>query len=232
MLSLNMVVVPNPNRIEIYIVTKDGALLHKFNLIHFDQLSQDQLMGGFLSALNSFAAELGFPQGVGLIRSGTMEARFSPGKYIFSVLIIDYSMPLGLSSEGILSGLAADVTKLFEDQFSQELSNGEKSNVYRSSDFKAFNTVLNDLIDRYGRETFELYQKLILIEAMYAKVPQKWIIPLIEKASYGESCLDELRTIPKAYKPQLKKVIRKINYESAPVWDLFAIPKFEVDDLD
>ena len=197
-----------------------------------DQLSHDQLMSGFLSALNSFAAELGFPQGVGLIRSGTMEARFSPGKFIFSVLIIDYSMPLGLNSEGVLSGLANDVTQLFEKQFSQQLLEGEQSHVYRTADFLAFNQVLNDLIDRYGRETFELYQKLILIEAMYAKVPQKWVLPLIERVSNGESVLEELRAIPKIYQPQLRKVIRKINWESAPVWDLFAISKFDVDNLD
>ena len=197
-----------------------------------DQLSHDQLMGGFLSALNSFAAELGFPQGVGLIRSGTMEARFSPGKFIFSVLIIDYSMPLGLNSEGILSGLANDVTELFEKQYESQLLEGEKANIYRSADYLSFSNVLNDLIDRYGRETFELYQKLILIEAMYAKVPQKWIIPLIEHAQEGGSALDDLRKIPKIYLPQLKKVIRKINYQSAPVWDLFAIPKFEAEDFD
>ncbi len=222
----------NPNRIEIYVVTKAGALLHKFDLISMDQLSHDQLMSGFLSALNSFASDLGFPEGVGLIRSGTMECRFSPGKFIFSALIIDYSMPLGLNSEGILSGLANDVTELFEKQFSQQLLEGEASHVYRSSDFSSFRTVLNDLIDRYGRETFELYQKLILIESMYAKVPQKWIIPLIERAQEGKSVLDELRMIPKAYLPQLKKVIRKINYESAPVWNLFAITQFTAEDFD
>ena len=223
---------PNPNRIEIYIVTKDGILLHKYDLIHMDQLSHDQLMSGFLSALNSFASDLGFPQGVGLIRSGTMECRFSPGKYIFSALIIDYSMPLGLNSEGILSGLANDVTELFEKQFSQQLIEGDISRVYRSSDFSSFNTVLNNLIDRYGRETFELYQKLILIEAMYAKVPQKWIIPLVEQAQEGGSVLEELRMIPVAYRPQLLKVIRKINYEGAPVWKLFAIYQFTKEDFD
>jgi len=197
-----------------------------------DQLSHDQLMSGFLSALNSFAAELGFPQGVGLIRSGTLEARFSPGKYIFSVLIIDYSMPLGLNSEGILSGLANDITRLFEEQFSQQLIEGDAIHVYRTADFLSFSHVLNDLIDRYGRETFELYQKLILVEAMYAKVPQKWIIPLIERAQEGHNVLGELSSIPKAYLPQLKKVIRKINYESAPVWQLFAITQFDLEDLE
>ncbi len=215
-------------QIEIYIISKEGTVLHKYNLLAMDETDRDQLVGGFLTALNNFAKEVGFPKGVSLIRSGNLEARFSSKEFVFSVLIIDYDRPLGQSTEKILSGLAAEVTRSFEEQFQKQLKKGRKSRLYRSSDFIQFRDRINTIIDEFGKETLELYQKLILVEAMYAKVPQKWILPLLEKLRKQPNILDEIKGIPKYYHDQLRNAIKKVNYESKPVWDLFAVPYFEL----
>ena len=219
----------NSHRTEIFIITKDGgALLHKYSVLGMDDNKIDELTSGFLTALNNFASDIGFPSGVSLIRSGSLEARFSPGKHIFSVLIIDYNMPLGLMTEPVLSGMANDITDAFETKYSKELEKGSKSNIFRSDDYNGFKQNIDDIINQYGNETFELYQKLVLIESMYAKVPQKWCIPLIEKISEGEQVLDEWPAIIKKY-PNMKKAIEKVNFDNAPVWEIFAIPLFKFD---
>lgn len=211
--------------VEIYIITKTGTLLHKYDIINSDQNNRDQLIGGFLTALNGFAQEIGFPEGVSLIRSGNLEARFSPGIYVFSVLMINYSMPLGYMIEPILSGMAKEITELFEAAYESELISGEKKRIYRASEFESFRTTIDNLIDKYGSETLELYQKLILIEGIYAKIPQKWIVPLMERISLGENILEKLfNSIPEIYHRQLLKVVKKVNLENRPIWEIFAIP--------
>ena len=113
------------NRVNIYIILRDeGSLLHKYSILGEDENEKDQLMSGLLTALNNFAKEIGWPSGVSLIRSGSLEARFSVGKHIFSVLIIDYSKPLGAMVEPILSGLAKEVTEAFEIRYGAELEKG------------------------------------------------------------------------------------------------------------
>lgn len=215
-------------QIEIFIISKEGTVLHKYNLLAMDETAQDQLVGGFLTALNNFAKEVGFPKGVSLIRSGNIEARFSSGEYVFSVLIIDYDRPLGLATEKILSGLAQEITETFEKDFLAVLKKGKKNHIYRGSDFLTFRNKISTIIDNFGKETMELYQKLILVEAMYAKVPQKWILPLLEEIRENPDIFDKIREIPKYYHSQLQDAINKVNYESKPVWDLFAIPYFEL----
>ncbi|WP_457558128.1 hypothetical protein [Candidatus Harpocratesius sp.] len=211
--------------VEIYIITKTGTLLHKYDIINSDQNNRDQLIGGFLTALNGFAQEIGFPEGVSLIRSGNLEARFSPGTHVFSVLMINYSMPLGYMVEPILSGMAKEITELFETAYEKELISGEKKRIYRASEFESFRTTIDNIIDKFGSETIELYQKLILIEGIYAKIPQKWVVPLMERISLGENILEELfRSIPEIYHRQLLKVIKKVNLENRPIWEIFAIP--------
>ena len=217
------------NRVEIFVISKEGAVLHKFNLLEMEETDKDQLVGGFLTALSNFAKDIGFPDGVSLIRSGNLEARYSIGEYAFSVLIIDYSMPLGLSTESLISGLAKDIIQTFETMFHDELIRGQINHVYRSEDFLPFREQIALLIDKYGAETDELYQKLILIESLYAKVPQKWIFPLIERVSAGDYVLNDLHNIPSQYHPSIKRAIEKVHYDSAPVWNLFAIPLFSID---
>ncbi|MBD3255106.1 MAG: hypothetical protein GF383_08425 [Candidatus Lokiarchaeota archaeon] len=212
------------NPVEVYIVARDaGLLLNKYSIVNFEEHVKDQLISGFLTALNNFARELDFPEGVSLIRSGTLEARFSPGKRVFSVLIIDYQMPLGSSTEAILSGLASEIVQKFEEIYQDDLEKQTNSNKYRPKAFKDFWKEIDKIIDQFGEQSYELYQKLVLIEALYAKVPQKWCFPLIERVGGGER-VDILSEIPEMYHRPLKQAIKKVNLYSKPVWEIFVVP--------
>nr|MDO8084997.1 hypothetical protein [Candidatus Sigynarchaeum springense] len=212
-------------RVEIYIITKDeGTNLSKFDILGEKNEEKDQLISGFLCALNNFANDVGFPAGVSLIRSGSLEARYTAGKYIFTVLIIDYAMPLGAMTEPVLSGFATEITERFEARYEKELVAGKKAKFFKSAAFDGFNAEIQEILEKYMQETFELYQKLVLIEAMYAQVPQKWCLPLMEKASNGENIIPMLSDIPKQYQAQLNKAITKVNESAAPVWEIFQVP--------
>jgi len=212
-------------RIEVFVIVKEeGIGLHRFNFLGDNEETNDQLISGFLSALNSFAKEIGFPKGVGLIRSGSLEARFSPGKHVFTVLIIDYFLPLGLMAEPILSSLAKEITEAFEKKYKKALTQGKKGNIYKSSDFQGFREQINELLDKYGRESLELYQKLILVECLYDNVPEDIIIPLLQEASKKIDVLSEFKKIPRKYQKSVKNAIKKINYRYAPLLEIFAIP--------
>ncbi len=219
------------NPVEVFIIVKDaGILLHKYSLIYIEQTDRDQLMSGFLSALNNFIKELEFPAGVSLIRSGSLEARFRSGEYVFSVLIIDYQMPLGASTEPILSGIAEEIVVKFEQKYKEDLKKQIETHTYMPNMFKEFNDDIDQIIDQYGAESLELYEKLVLIEALYAKVPQKWCLPLIEQIGEGKP-VDIVKSIPEMYHPQLKKAIRKVNINSKPVWEIFVLPLLDPDAL-
>jgi hypothetical protein len=212
-------------RIEVYVIVRDeGINLHKFNFLNDSEETKDQLVSGFLTALNSFAKEIGFPKGVSLIRSGSLEARFSPGKFVFTVLIIDYFLPLGLMAEPILSSLAKEITEAFEKTYKKALNQGKKGNIYKTSDFQGFREQINELLDKYGRESLELYQKLILVECLYDNVPEDIIIPLLQKASKKVDVLNEFKKIPRKFQKSVKNAINKINYRYAPLLEIFAIP--------
>ena len=58
---------------------------------------------------------------------------------------------------------------------------------------------------------------------MYAKVPQKWCLPLIERLGKGEQ-VNIVESIPEAYRHALKKAVRKVNLTSKPVWEIFVLP--------
>ncbi|MHA1647750.1 MAG: hypothetical protein ACTSVL_09275 [Promethearchaeota archaeon] len=212
-------------RIEVFVIVKEqGIGLHRFNFLGDNEETNDQLVSGFLSALNSFAKEIGFPKGVGLIRSGSLEARFSPGKHVFTVLIIDYFLPLGLLAEPILSSLAKEITEAFEKKYKKALTQGKKGNIYKSSDYLGFREQINQLLNKYGRESLELYQKLILVECLYDNVPEDIIIPLLQEASKKIDVLSDFKKIPRKYQKSVKNAIKKINYRYAPLLEIFAIP--------
>ncbi|MFO8018186.1 MAG: hypothetical protein R6U96_06085 [Promethearchaeia archaeon] len=215
------------NPVRVYIIAKDaGILLYKYSIIEFGQTGKDQLMSGFLTAINNFAQELDFPDGVSLIRSGSLEARFSSGEYVFSVLIIDYQIPLGPSTEPVLSGLAKEIVTRFENEYEEELKEQAANCQYKTEIFNDFWDDIDQIIDKYGEQSEELYQKLVLIEALYAKVPQKWCLPLIERVSQGEE-VDIVGNIPETYHRQLKKAVKKVNLDSKPVWEIFVVPMID-----
>ena len=211
------------NRVEVYVIVKDaGLLLYKYAIVDLGQTDKDQLMSGFLSALNNFVKELDFPEGVSLIRSGSLEARFSPGEHVFTVLLIDYQMPLGSSTEPILSGLAEEVNQKFEEKYKEPLGRQMKSHKFEPKVYNDFWKDIDQIIDQYGEDSLELYQKLVLIEAMYAKVPQKWCLPMIELIGAGVR-VDIIEGIPEMYHRLLKGAIQKVNMDSKPVWEIFAV---------
>ncbi|QEE15395.1 hypothetical protein DSAG12_01220 [Promethearchaeum syntrophicum] len=212
-------------RIEVYVIVKEeGTCLTKYDFLGDTEETKDQLVSGFLTALNSFAKEIGFPKGVSLIRSGSLEARFSPGKNVFTVLIIDYFLPLGLMAEPILSSLAREITETFEKKFKKPLNQSKKGNIYKTSEFHGFRGYIDDLLDKYGRESLELYQKLILVECLYDNVPEDIIIPILTKVTKKQDVLSEFKKIPKKFQKIVKNAIKKINYRYAPLWQIFAIP--------
>lgn len=219
------------NPVEVYVIARDaGVLLYKYSIMDFEETDKDQLVSGFLSALNNFAKELDFPAGVSLIRSGSLEARFSPGEHIFTVLMIDFSMPLGASTEPILSGLAEEITEKFEEKYKDALIKQLDCCQFEPDTYSNFWEDIDRSIDQFGSQSSELYQKLVLIEAMYAKVPQKWCIPLIEKLTMGEQ-VDIVSSIPQQYHRQLKDVVQKINRESSPVWQIFVVSTIDPNSL-
>ncbi len=221
------------HRVEIFIITKDeGANLTKFDILGEYNSEKDELVSGFLAALNNFAKEIGFPAGVSLIRSGSLEARYAMGKYIYTVMIIDYQMSLGMTTDSTLDNFSNDVTELFERIYEPDLLEGKKKKLYRSSTFAGFNKEIQKLIEKYMDEVFILYQKLILIESMYIKIPQKYCLPLLEKASCGENIIPLLTELPSGYHTQLRRAIDKVNSSAAPLWEIFQVPTTDYQPFD
>jgi hypothetical protein len=213
------------NPVEVYIISKkSGLLLHKYTIVKVGETSRDQLMSGFLVALRDFAIEMDFPEGVTLIRSGNLEARFSSGEYVFAVLIIRHPQNQSTSStEPILSGLATEIVEQFEEKYRDSLKKQTKSQKFRTKTFDDFERDVDKIIDQFSKESHELYQKLVLIEGMYANVPQKWCLPLIRKIGDGKT-VNIVEKIPDMYHHRLKKAVKKVNYNSKPVWQIFVVP--------
>jgi hypothetical protein len=127
-------------------------------------------------------------------------------------------------TEPVLSGFASEITERFEELYEKDLVAGKKAKYFKGATFTGFNAEIQTILEKYMQETFELYQKLILIEAMYAQVPQKWCLPLLEQASVGDNIIPMLSDIPKQYQVQLKRAIDKVNDAAAPVWEIFQVP--------
>lgn len=213
------------NPVEVYIISKkSGLLLYKYTIIKVEETPRDQLMSGFLVALRDFATEMDFPEGVTLIRSGNLEARFSSGEYVFAVLIIRHSQNQSTAStEPILSGLASEIVSKFEQKYQKPLQKQSKVQQFKPKTYQNFGRDIDKIIDQFSQESHELYQKLVLIEGMYANVPQKWCLPLIKKIGDGET-VDIVEKIPDMYHRRLKKAVKKVNYNSKPVWQIFLVP--------
>ncbi|TFF99054.1 MAG: hypothetical protein EU541_05915 [Promethearchaeota archaeon] len=213
------------NPVEVYIISKkSGLLLLKYTIVNVAETSRDQLMSGFLVALRDFAKEMDFPEGVTLIRSGNLEARYSSGNYVFAALIIRHPHNQSTAStEPILSGLASEIVSQFEKRYEKDLEKQSKSQKFTPKTFVAFQKEIDKIIDQFSDESHELYQKLVLIEAMYANVPQKWCLPLIKKIGNGKT-VNIIDKVPEMYHRRLKKAVKKVNYNSNPVWQIFVVP--------
>ena len=213
---------------EIFISTKSGVSL--FTMIVAGESTKDSnLLSGFLSAVNSFAEEMGWPEGVGLIRAKGMECRLVSGKNIFCALLIENSVGLGHMTDPTLNDLAIELLETFEKEFEKEINSAliENTQIFNEKDYISFKDSASKIIEKYRAQTFELYQKIILIESIYSKVPQKWCLPLMEELSTGViDVMPKFAFIIKKY-PHMKKVIQRVNMEQKAIWDIFDVPLYD-----
>lgn len=220
------------NRVEIFIISKDeGTMLLKYSILGMDDRERDELTSSFLTALNKFAKEINLdidnPDGVSLLRSGTRDVLFSSGNFIFTVLMINHEMHAFEESMPILSRIAVNIEELFEERYRLSLERASKSNLYNTNEYQPFKRDIDDIINRLGAETLEMYQNFILIESVFLKVPTRLCMPLMERVSAGENVLEDFANIIKQY-PQMKVAIEKVNYEKQIIWEIFAIPTYFV----
>lgn len=220
----------NKLKVEIYCGSKDGMLLFHADVLNIEsQPVDDNLVVGFLSAVNSFAKDMRWPAGVSLIRSGNLECRLSSGNYIFTALLIENPQPIAMNSmlESYISSIASDLCQKFEDKYKKELQKAEKTHLYDANEFTGFKSEILTIIDKFGAEIKELYYKLVLIDAIYAHVPSKWCIPIMSKAAEGHDVTADFDDLIQKY-PHFKKVITKINMEYDGIWELFGVPLYVI----
>ena len=209
--------------IEIFISTKTGVTV--FHLNYKGTSGKDsELITGFLSAINSFAEELGWPSGVGLIRAKGLECRIVCGEVVFCALLVSSTAGLGVMTDPILNNLAEELYAAFEKRFGDEVKKDGK--FIDTLKYKYFEEDCRQIIQMERDQTYELYQKLILIESFQAKVPQKWCLPLIEELSNGvKDVTPKFADIIQKY-PHMKKVIERVNTSNFMIWDIFDIPLY------
>ncbi len=218
------------NRVEVFIISKkSGNTLHKYSILGIEDEIKDELFSGFLSALNKISKEVGFPD-VSLIRFGNLEARFSPGRYIFTVLIIEIMMPLtGLMTERLLNGLAQEINSAFENKYMDYLEALDNNNVPQTEYFDDFRNIIDQIINRIGNEVNRFYQKSLIQESINQSAHDWNIIDelntLLKRISQGKDILEDLEPLEKEYK-SVTNAIKKINFNYAPVWEIFVIPLY------
>jgi hypothetical protein len=213
------------NRTELFIVHRNGTHLLHFDVLGTNDRTKNVQFQKILPHLQPLLKGLEFPKDPLYLRMGKTEARCVTGTHIITYLLIDCDHPLHLMTEAILLGLLTDVSIAFEKKYQVELEKMSKAAI---SGLKIdFNNEIHNIIENYGLEAFELYQKLILIEAIYANLPADFCIPLMEKVSAGEDVIPELEEIPDRWKRKLKDAVEKVNTEAQPVWEIFSIPLFK-----
>lgn len=211
--------------VSVYISTKDGTLLLHTDVVEPTEIRDENLVSGFLSAINSFASDMGWPGGVSLIRSGNLECRLSSGKKTFVALIIDNPAIISTNAmlESYISSVASEICEQFESTFEKVLQQASgANNAYPEHEFVKFKDTILAIVDKFGAEIKELYYKLILVDAIYSRVPMKWCTPLIEKAGTGADLTADFEDLIKKY-PHFTKVIWKINNNFRAIWDLFGV---------
>lgn len=209
--------------IEIFITTKSGVTVFHYNYKGTSG-KDSELVSGFLSAINSFAEELGWPSGVGLIRAKGLECRIVCGDVVFCALLVSSTAGLGVMTDPILNNLAEEIYQAFEKKYGQEVKKDGK--FIEINKYKPFEEDCKQIIQMEKDQTYELYQKIVLIESFQAKVPQKWCLPLIEELSSGvKDVTPKFAEIIQKY-PQMKKVIERVNFQNAMIWDIFDIPLY------
>ena len=214
---------------EVYFITNNGLCLFHFLAFQGKMESSpinQNLVSGLLSAINSFAENIGWLSGVQLIKSGEIEVRFSKKEHIFVALMTSVKSRLSHLVEPTLFDFAEEIGEVFEKKYSKQIYACYEKGIVNTDDFSNFQDTVNKYFIKYRKQTFELYQKLILTEAIYLGVPQDYCIKLIQKVSDGKSVINELAKLMKDY-PEITKAIQKVNFDQKPVWEIFGVPIYE-----
>lgn len=214
---------------EVYFITNNGLCLFHFLAYHGKMerspINQN-LVSGLLSAINSFAENIGWLSGVKLIKSGEIEVRFSKKEHIFVALMTNVNSRLSHLVEPILFDFAEEIGEFFENNYSKQIYACYEKGIVNTDDFSEFQESINKFFIQYRKQTFELYQKLILTEAIYLGVPHDSCVDLIHQVSEGKSVINELAKLMKDY-PVITNAIQKVNFDQKPVWDIFGVPIYE-----
>ncbi len=213
---------------EIFILTKNGLCLFHFEF--FGEIKEkpinQNLISGLLSAINTFAVNMGWEKGLNLIRSGDSELRFGMGEHIIVALSSNVNMKLSYLVEQILVDLANDLGRDFEHKYHQYLEKSNENGIADTAIFTDFKETVNTFFIKYRKQTFELYQKLILTEGIYLGCLPELCANLIHRLTNGKSVIGEMSEILRDY-PIISHAISKVNIEQKPLWQIFNIPLFK-----
>ncbi|MHA1775806.1 MAG: hypothetical protein ACTSWC_03470 [Promethearchaeota archaeon] len=214
---------------EIYIFSPSGLCLYHFKFYGKpDQDSIDQnLVSGLFSAIHLFINRMGWKKGLNLIRAENIEIRFHKGEKIIIAVLSNIGMKINYLIEPILEDLTVELTNTFENEFAELIDSTFSQGIANPGQFVRFSKAVDRIFINFRKQTFELYQKLILNEAIYFDVPEDLCIGLIHLLTEGKSVVNELNTIMKKY-PKVKQAIKKVNYEQQALWDLFKTPIYDV----
>lgn len=213
---------------EVYIIAQNGLCLFHFEL--YGEIKEcpvnQNLVSGLLSAINSFAENMGWKKGLNLIRSGSSELRFSKREQIIVAVLTHVDMKVSYLVEHILIDLANELGQKFEEIYSDILPKNIDRGVSDADRYCEFEETVENLFSAYRRQTFELYQKLILTEAIYLNAPVELCSSLIHRITGGKSVIGEISDLINLY-PPVKRAIDKVNKEQKPMWQIFNIPIFQ-----
>ncbi|MHA1475589.1 MAG: hypothetical protein ACTSQ5_10420 [Promethearchaeota archaeon] len=214
---------------EVYFITNNGLCLFHFLAVRGKMerspINQN-LVSGLLSAINSFAENIGWTSGVQLIKAGEIEVRFSKKEHIFVALMTNVNSRLSHLVEPTLFDFASDIGEAFEKNYSKQIFACYDKGIVDSDDYTKFQDTINKFFIRYRKQTFDLYQKLILTEAIYLGAPHDYCVELIHLVSEGKSVISELAKLMKEY-PVISTAIQKVNFDQKPVWDIFGVPIYD-----
>ncbi len=214
---------------EVYFITNNGLCLFHFLAFHGKMESSpinQNLVSGLLSAINSFAENIGWLSGVQLIKSGEIEVRFSKKEHIFVALMTNVNSRLSHLVEPTLYDFADDIGEIFETKYAKQIFECYENGLVNTEDFTNFQDTVNKFFIKYRQQTFDLYQKLILTESIYLGAPHDYCVNLIHQVSEGKSVIGELAKLMKDY-PVITTAIQKVNFDQKPVWDIFGVPIYE-----
>lgn len=200
--------------IDLLLLEKNGKVLENIELFTSEKGKNNTLASTIPTTIPLLLEKLGYPKEPFLLRIGMNEIRATTGKQSIVVLVIKTNHPLSLMTETILIGLLNEISTQYE-------------NLAKKSEFK---TKLDEIIEKFGLEAFEVYQKLILTEGLYSKLPSDFILPLMERVGEGDDIINDLDQIPDRWKAKLKDAVNKVNFEARPIWELFSIPLFNPSD--